>query len=196
MATPADVLSLLDHERRRAIACAALDAPATIGEIATQLGVADGAIRSTVERLVRDELLVRSDRRGDRTGKTAAQYQVDPAHAPEVRERCRGSESATLDRDREILLVPLSGLRAAATVLARGRPPVVGWAVRTPDPQLSLIIGLRLESPPEERDALLLALRESGADCGRVYVGEAFSPPALFGYAEALTAGARPALPG
>jgi predicted ArsR family transcriptional regulator len=195
MAMAADVLALLDHERRRSIACAALDAPVTIGEIADRLDLADGAIRSTVERLARDGLLSRSDQAGRRPGTTVAAYQVAAAYAEQVRERCRPLDAATLDADREVVLVPLAALRAAAVVLTASRPRVVGWAVRTRDPQLSLMLGLRREATPEERDAFVLQLREAGADCGRLFVGESFAPDALFSYAAALAQDEPPALP-
>jgi hypothetical protein len=83
----------------------------------------------------------------------------------------------------------------AAAVLARDRPPAIAWAVRTRDPHLSLMVGLRSDSAPDERDALLLNLRYAGVECVRLHIGEIFAPTALFEYAHKLAARTVPALP-
>jgi len=190
-----DVPRLLSHPRRLAIARATLDNPLTIREIADRLDTKDGAIRTTVERLAREGLLVRSERSGRRTGMTAAEYQVAPIHVPAVRERADDRGKPSLEENDEVLLVPLAGLAVAARVLSRGRPAAVAWAVRTRDSQLSLMIGLRRNSLPEERDGLLLELRNDGVECGRLHVGESFLPTELFEYADGLTSASCRALP-
>lgn len=195
MAVTADVSRLLSRGRRLDIARVVLDAPLTVGEIAELLETQDGAIRTTVEWLAREGLLVASGRPGRRAGVTALEYRVAPQHVPGVRERCLAGGALVLEEDSEVLLVPLTGLDAAARVLARGRTDAIAWAVRTRDPQLSLMIGLRRDSRPEERDGLLLELREDGVECGRLHVGETFLPSGLVQYAQALATGRRRALP-
>lgn len=186
MVMASDVPRLISHPRRRAIACATLDEALTIGEIAEQLGTKDGAIRSMVQNLFHDGLLIRSERPSRRKGMSAAEYRVDPAYATAVRAGCAGASVPLLEENAEIVLLPLSGLAAAAGVVTSRRPEVIAWAVRTPDPQLSVILGLRRESPPDERDALLLALRDAGVDCARVHLGETFGPAEFLTYAGRL----------
>src|SRR5215210_2363412 len=139
MAVATDVPHLLEHAGRRAIACAALDGPLTIGEIADRLDTADGAIRTTVERLARVGLLSRSERTARRGGLSVVAYQVSAEHLDVVREQCREAEGPVLEENGEVLLIPFAGLAAAAGVLARARPSALAWAVRTRDPQLSLM---------------------------------------------------------
>ncbi len=195
MATVADVVELLDHPRRRAIACAALEAPQTVGEIAHRIDAADGAIRPVVERMARDGLLVASERPGRGKRSPAVAYQVASDYVHHVSERCRGDDSPPLGEGEELLLVPLGGLSLAAGVLAREKPEVIRWAARTRDPQISLMLGLRPGSPPAGRDRLFLALRDQGVDCVRVHVGEPLTPGALFEYATDLLAGDARSLP-
>jgi hypothetical protein len=113
----------------------------------------------------------------------------------EVRELCREIGGPMLEENGEVLLVPLASLAAAAATLARTRPSSIAWAVRTRDPQLSLMIGLRRDSAPQDRDALLVALRNGGVDCARLYIGESFLPPALFEYAAGVVADEDRSLP-
>jgi DNA-binding transcriptional ArsR family regulator len=195
MAMTADVARLLAHPRRRDIASVTLDAPLTVGEIADRLHTKDGAIRTTVETLVRDGLLAKSERPGLGARRGAAEYRVTPEHVVAVREHCRAVEEPTLEDGAEVLLIPLAGLAAAARVLARERPSVVAWAVRTRDPQLSMMLGLHRDAPPDTRDALLLALRDDGVDCARLHVGETFTPSVLFEYAGKLATERRRVLP-
>jgi transposase-like protein len=195
MAVDSDVSALLRGERRRQIARTVLDDHATIGEIARRIGVTDGAIRSVVERMVRDGLLTASQRPGRRGNPIAWTYQVKPAIRDAVGDCCRSDETPVLDLDREILVVPLAGLEAAADVLARSRPRAVGWAVRVRDPRLALMIGFRPDANAAERDATLLSMQSAGADCTRLFVGESMTPAALFAYAASLARGATATLP-
>ena len=191
MAMSSDALDLLGHERRRSIACAALDEPLTVGEIAVRLKTVDGAIRSVVKGLKDAGLLLPSERSASRSGSSVTAYVVAPVYAERVRELCQTDEEAALNQGDEVLLVPVTSLASAARYLADENPAVIAWGVRTRDPQLSLMIGLRSDSKPQDRDALLIRLTDAGIETRRLYVGESFSPEELFAYAAALEAGTR-----
>jgi hypothetical protein len=186
MAMSSDVLDLLGHERRRSIACAALEEPLTVGEIAVRLNTVDGAIRSIVKRLKDEGLLLPSERPTSRSGSSVTAYVVAPVYAERVRELCQAEQRPALNEGDELLLIPMTSLASAARYLAEENPGVITWAVRTRDPQLSLMIGLRRDSEPQNRDALLIRLTDAGIETRRLYVGESFSPAELFRYAAAL----------
>ncbi len=161
---PSDVLDLLGHERRRSIACAALEEPLTVGEIAVRLNTVDGAIRSVVKRLKDEGLLLPSERPASRSGSSVTAYVVAPVYAKRVRQLCQTEERPALNDGDEVLLIPMTSLASAARYLQEENPGVIAWAVRTRDPQLSLMIGLRRDSEPQSRDALLIRLTDAGIE--------------------------------
>lgn len=191
MAVASDVLDLLGHDRRRSIACAALHEALTVGEIADRLNTVDGAIRSVVKHLGDEGILVASERPGRRPGSSATAYVVAPAYAERVRQLCETEERPGFNEGDEVVLIPMTSLASAARLLAKEEPRVIAWAVRTRDPQLSLVIGLRGDSEPQDRDALVIRLTAAGIEARRLYIGESFSPAELFRYAADLEADTR-----
>jgi hypothetical protein len=195
MVMRADVTGLLEHPRRRAIACAALSEPATVGGIAAAIGTSDGAIRSMVERLERDGLLEGTDRPTGRGRNTARVFVVADAHRSAVEVACRRSQSRPVEPDTELMLIPASDLRVAARIIAAAPADLMSWAARLRDSQVGFLVALRPQAPVAERDRSYLQLRDAGSDCRRIFVGESFSPGDITEYARQVSGSPASSLP-
>jgi DNA-binding transcriptional ArsR family regulator len=186
-----DRILFLSKRTRLRIAELCRDEPRTIGELAAALGRDPGSL-SQPRTMVRRGVLKEASRPLP-SGRDARTYRLDRQWRPALEEALRRAPAAVPASGQDLLLVPLSEVKRAATALAEG-VDMVEWGAEVRGGTAGLLLAVRRDATDTGTVEVLDRLGDVAPSVVPLHLVRSMSAAQLQKWAETLAGGA-PALP-